>query len=252
MTSIGEDITKRLIETSELKKGMKILDLGCGNGEVTFLLSSFIGADGLVVGIDNNEHAIENAKKKSNELGFPNLHFHVVDITKDFKINYTNFDAIIIRRVLMYLPNVRQTVLTAIKYLKPKGLFLAQENDISLTPIGLTSMPLHKKVIGRIRKTLESENVNINMGFDLYSVLTDTGLVVKKIWAEAVLSTPNQPTPWSFLTQVMQDRMINNNVINDVSELELDTLTERLSEERNQNINTFITDLVFCIIAQKQ
>ena len=252
MASIGEEITIKLIETADLKKGMKILDLGCGNGDVTFLLSSFIGAEGLVVGLDSNEHAIENAKKKANELGLSNLHFLVADITRNFEINYTNFDAIIVRRVLMYLPNVKQTVLTAIRYLKPKGLFLAQENDLALMPIGLASMPVHEKVIDRIRKTLERENVNFNMGFDLNSILTDTGLVVEKIWAEAVVSTPNQPTPWAFLTQVMKDRMMNNKVINDASELELDTLTERLNEERTQSINTFISDLVFCVIARKQ
>lgn len=251
MANIGEDITRKLIESGGIKPGMKILDLGCGDGNVTFLLSNYIGTDGIVVGIDSNENAIDNAKKKSKELGLSNLYFCVGDITQDFKIKHSNFDAIIVRRVLMYLSNPKSTIATAIKYLKPNGIFLAQENNISQTPIGLESMPHHIKIIDLIRKTLEKENVNFNMGFELITFLTNSGLKVEKIWAEAVLSTPNQPTPWAFLAQVMKDRMLTHNVINDVSELELGILGERLTNERMENTRTFISDLVFCAVARK-
>lgn len=252
MANIGEDITRKLIESGEIKPGLKILDLGCGNGNVTFLLSRYIGSDGIVVGIDSNPHTIEDAKKKSKELGLSNLHFCVGDITQDFKIEHSNFDTIIVRRVLMYLLNPEKTIATAIKYLKPNGIFLAQENNISLTPIGLESMPQHKKIIDLIRKTLEKENVNFNMGFDLNTILTNSGLRVEKVWAEAVLSTQNQHTPWAFLAQVMKDRMLIHKVIKDVSELELETLEERLANERMENNRTFISDLVFCAVARKE
>ncbi len=250
MASIGEDITRKLIERGEIKSGMKILDLGCGEGNVTFLLSNYVGSEGIVVGIDSNENAIDNAKKKSKELGLSNLYFIVGDITQDFKIEHSNFDVIIVRRVLMYLSNPQSTIATAIKYLKPNGIFLAQENNISQTPIGLESMPHHKKINDLIRKTLERENVNFNVGFELNTILTNTGLKVENVWAEAVLSTPNQPTPWSFLAHVMKNRMLTHKVISDVSELELETLGERLTNERMENSRTFISDLVFCAVAR--
>lgn len=250
MASIGDDITRKLIERGEIKSGMKILDLGCGDGNVTFLLSNYVGPEGIVVGIDSNENAIDNAKKKSKELGLSNLYFIVGDITQDFKIEHSNFDVIIVRRVLMYLSNPQSSIATAIKYLKPNGIFLAQENNISQTPIGLESMPHHKKINDLIRKTLERENVNFNLGFELCTILTDSGLKVENVWAEAVLSTPNQPTPWFFLAQVMKDRMLTHKVISDVSELELETLGERLTNERMENTRTFISDLVFCAVAR--
>ena len=59
MANIGEDITRRLIEAGNIKSGMKVLDLGCGDGNVTFMLSKYIGSDGIVVGIDSNENAIK-------------------------------------------------------------------------------------------------------------------------------------------------------------------------------------------------
>ncbi|WP_321289549.1 class I SAM-dependent methyltransferase [uncultured Sunxiuqinia sp.] len=250
MASIGEDITRKLIERGGIKSGMKILDLGCGEGNVTFLLSNYVGSEGIVVGIDSNENAIDNARKKSIELGHSNLYFIVGDITQDFKIEHSNFDVIIVRRALMYLSNLQSTIVAAIKHLKPNGIFLAQENNISHVPIGLESMPHHKKINDLIRKTLERENVNFNLGFELNTILTNAGLTVENVWAEAVLSTPNQPTPWFFLAQVMKDRMLTHKVISDVSELELEILGERLTNERMENSRTFISDLVFCAVAR--
>lgn len=251
MASIGDDITRRLIKEGGIKPGMKILDLGCGNGNVTFLVSEFIGSNGLVLGIDSNENAIISAKKKSIELKLSNTDFHTQDITKSFELEHSDFDAIIVRRVLMYLPNPENTIRLASKYLKKDGLFLVQENDMSLIPIGLDSMPQHKKIIDLIKRTLEKENVNLNMGFDLNNILSNSGLKVQRVWAEATLSTRNQETPWAFLAEVMKERMLNQKVINDFSELGLETIKERLTNERLENDRTFISDLVFCGIGKK-
>lgn len=251
MASIGEDITRKLIEYGKIKPGMKVLDLGCGSGDISFLISGYVGTEGTVVGIDNNENAISNATNKLQESGLTNLSFYVKDLTQDFEFDNRDFDAIIVRRVLMYLPDVENVIKAAAQYLKTDGVFLAQENDISLTPIGLKSMPIHRKIIRLIRETLKKENVNFKMGFDLFSVLTNANLRVEKIWAEAALSTPTQHTPWAFLASVMKERMIANKVIKDIAELELNNLETRLSEERSKSDRTFISDLVFCAIARK-
>jgi SAM-dependent methyltransferase len=250
MANIGEEITRKLIESAGIKLGMRIMDLGCGNGNVSFLLSGYVGPDGIVVGVDANETAIKDAIGKSVEDGISNTNFFVEDITKGFKNEYSDFDAIIVRRVLMYLQNPVETITKATKCLKPNGVFLVQENDLSLTPIGFHSMPLHEKIIKLITRTLESENVNFKMGFDLNAVLANSGLKIEKIWAEAVLSTQNQHTTWAFLADVMKDRMLKHSIISNVAELELDTLSDRLYAERMKNTNTFISDMVFCAIAR--
>lgn len=251
MASIGEDITKKLIENVEISQNMKILDLGCGNGDVSFLISKYIGNNGIVVGIDSNKNVISNAINKSKEFGLSNTNFILGDLTEDFQIEYSDFDVVIVRRVLMYLSNPIKTITNAIRYLKPNGIFLVQENDVSLTPINLEFMPEHKKIIEYIRKTLEKENVNFKIGFDLNSILTSCGLSVEKIWAEAVLSTPEQHTPWAFLAKVMKERMLMHNVISNESELDLENLSDKLYKERISNNITFISDLVFCAIGRK-
>ncbi len=44
--------------------------------------------------------------------------------------------------------------------------------------------------------------------------------------------------------------MLTHKVISDVSELELEALGERLTNERMENTRTFISDLVFCAVAR--
>ncbi len=251
MAKIGENITIQLIESANISSDMKILDLGCGDGDVTILLSKYIDSNGLVIGIDRNEKAIESAKNKVKSLGISNIEFTVGDITEDMILERGSFDAVTVRRVMMYQSDPKKILDSICDILKPDGLFLIQENNIAHTPIGLESMPLHKKIIGLIHNTLEKENVNFNIGFELNSLLTDSGFQVEKIWSEAILSTPGQHTPWAFLANVMQERMLASNVIKDVSELDLENLDQRMYQERNENKRTFISDLVFCVIAKK-
>jgi ubiquinone/menaquinone biosynthesis C-methylase UbiE len=57
--------TERLLKDAGISTGMKVLDIGCGNGEVSFLVSKIIGESGKVVGVDIDNQAITNARKRS-------------------------------------------------------------------------------------------------------------------------------------------------------------------------------------------
>ena len=53
-----------LINSLELKKGEKVLDLGCGSGYLTKAIADHVGPDGKVLGIDPDESCIDIAKVK--------------------------------------------------------------------------------------------------------------------------------------------------------------------------------------------
>jgi cyclopropane fatty-acyl-phospholipid synthase-like methyltransferase len=51
---IVRPITERLLRQAGLKPGMRVLDLGCGIGDVSLLAAGVVGPSGLVVGVDQS------------------------------------------------------------------------------------------------------------------------------------------------------------------------------------------------------
>ncbi|WVQ85734.1 hypothetical protein IAT38_007901 [Cryptococcus sp. DSM 104549] len=47
------------------QKGDKIIDLGCGTGELTVNLKKVVGEEGVVIGVDANQSMLDSASKKS-------------------------------------------------------------------------------------------------------------------------------------------------------------------------------------------
>jgi ubiquinone/menaquinone biosynthesis C-methylase UbiE len=104
--------------TKYLKKGDKILDIGCGSGRD----SIFLAKQGFEVwGIDISKEAIKKAKEKFRAK---NLHFLVGDI-KDLKFKDEFFDAVYSGWVLQSIP-LKKASLEIFRVLKKGGVaFLA-------------------------------------------------------------------------------------------------------------------------------
>src|ERR1700683_349428 len=58
----SEPLTRRLFHEAGMKAGMRVLDVGCGSGDVSFLVASIVGETGEVVGADRAAAAVERAR----------------------------------------------------------------------------------------------------------------------------------------------------------------------------------------------
>src|SRR5258708_14382184 len=58
-------ITTRLLKEAGIRPGMKVLDVGCGAGDVTMLAAKLVGESGTVLGIDRSEAAIDAARART-------------------------------------------------------------------------------------------------------------------------------------------------------------------------------------------
>jgi precorrin-6B methylase 2 len=54
MTTAGQGFTSRLLVDAGISQGMRVLDVGCGSGNVAFLLSGLVVETGEVVGVDHD------------------------------------------------------------------------------------------------------------------------------------------------------------------------------------------------------
>src|SRR5208337_5280181 len=73
--SILRPITERLLRGAGIGRGMRVLDLGCGAGDVSMLAAELVGAAGSVVGIDRSQEAIAVARERAQTARLGNIDF---------------------------------------------------------------------------------------------------------------------------------------------------------------------------------
>lgn len=92
--------TERLLQTAGIRPGMRVLDLGCGAGDVSMLAADMVGASGSVVGIDRNAQVLGVARERAQAGGFAHISFRQASV--DTFSDPRPFDFVIGRYVLMY------------------------------------------------------------------------------------------------------------------------------------------------------
>jgi ubiquinone/menaquinone biosynthesis C-methylase UbiE len=55
-------LTERMLRSAGVRPGLHVLDVGCGVGDVSFLVSEIVGEQGSVVGVDVDPDALKVAE----------------------------------------------------------------------------------------------------------------------------------------------------------------------------------------------
>ncbi|RYG57301.1 MAG: class I SAM-dependent methyltransferase, partial [Alphaproteobacteria bacterium] len=132
---------------------MRVLDVGCGNGELSRAVAELVGPEGNVVGLDGSPAAIEAARSETEQTGLKNIVYVVKDLST-LKFGANSFDCIVGRRVLMYVPSAQNVIADLVAILRPGGTMAFQEHDATLTPGRSGSWPLHDQVYNWIWETV--------------------------------------------------------------------------------------------------
>src|ERR1700746_2780919 len=65
--------TARFLEDAGISRGMKVLDVGTGAGDVALLVADLVGEQGTVIGVDFNPELIETARARVAAAGLENV-----------------------------------------------------------------------------------------------------------------------------------------------------------------------------------
>ncbi len=120
-----EPLTRRLIRECGIEPGMRVLDLGCGPGDVAMLVAEAVGPSGKVLGVDGAPRAVETARRRAGEAGLAHVEFVVGDDQQLF--NHPPFDAAIGRCVLIHQPDPAATVRRTAAAVHPGGFVAFME-----------------------------------------------------------------------------------------------------------------------------
>src|SRR5438876_9844614 len=120
--------TRQLFEEAGISRGMRVLDVGCGSGDVTFLAADLVGLSGEVVGVDRERTAVDWANARAHRRGTRNLNFIEGD-PAEMELDQ-QFDAIVGRLVVMYYQDPVDTIRKLIQHVRLEGLIVFQTLDM--------------------------------------------------------------------------------------------------------------------------
>jgi demethylmenaquinone methyltransferase / 2-methoxy-6-polyprenyl-1,4-benzoquinol methylase len=116
---------ERAVDRAEVGPGSDALDACCGTGDLAFELRRRIGPDGRVVGSDFSEPMLEQARRKSGELGLP-VEFGWADAL-DLPYGDASFDAVTIGFGARNLADLEQGIAEMARVLRPGGRLVILE-----------------------------------------------------------------------------------------------------------------------------
>lgn len=175
-----DEVNSAVLQSLLPKKCDGIVDLGCGDGRFTKLLSLKFPD---VIGIDLSEKIIKTAKRNN-----PSVVFYKHDLEKGLPEFNKKLDVICAKLLLMYIKDINKLVLDSFNSLKKGGVFIVSvthpnkwvtDEDMNYYkdyPVNATIAENNNLVISFIPRTIENYiNTFTKFGFKL-DVLLETGV----------------------------------------------------------------------------
>jgi SAM-dependent methyltransferase len=127
------------------KRGVRILDVGCGFGLETLRLAREVQGQGLVAGVDLSQEFIDIARQRASAESL-DIDFRVADAAS-LPFDDAHFDCVRAERLLIYIEDVTAALGEMWRVLKTGGRVALIEPDFSTTTINVSNRALVRKVM---------------------------------------------------------------------------------------------------------
>src|SRR5215831_13648815 len=171
---IFRPLTERMLRSAGIGAGMDVLDIGCGAGDVSFLVSALVGADGSVTGVDLNGDAVGVAEQRRAAQGITNVLFRRADARS--LDSGPVFDAAVGRFVLMFLPDPTEALRLFAERVRRGGILAFCEQAASVTATSAGQQPVLAALLALFTTTFERSGARPDIGAELYPRMRDAGL----------------------------------------------------------------------------
>ncbi len=167
--------TRRLLEDAGIAEGMKVLDVGSGAGDVALLAAELVGPTGSVIGVDQDPGVLDTARARAEASGLSNISFHAGDLREG--VTGDDFDAVVGRLVLLYVPDPAGTLRVLIERLKPGGIVAFGEfNFLPESMVTYPPTPSGESLWTWMQAVVRGIGLDPATGYHLRNTFLDAGL----------------------------------------------------------------------------
>ena len=230
--------TRALFTAAGIRPGMRVLDMGCGAGDVAFAAAELVGRDGLVVGLDRSPQAVARARIRAAQRGLTQVRFVEGDIHEPAPGG--PFDAIIGRLVLMYVPDPAAVLRQQATVLRPGGLVAPVEFDLA-TARALPATPLVSQAHAWLTEAFTRAGIQPSLGPRLWGVLREAGLRPLGMLGVQPHFGPDDSDGAALLAGIIRTAtpLIERTGVATAEEIGAENFLQRLTTELQQNAAVF-------------
>lgn len=229
-------VTERVLHAAGLGPGMRVLDAGCGTGDVTLLAAELVGPVGTVVGVDREPTVLATAASRVRARGWDHVAFHRADLS-DLP-DSEPFDAVVGRLVLMYQRDPGATLRRLMTLVRPGGS-LAFVEIVLVAGQPAPGRALFHHTYQLVTDAFARSGAHPDMGLRLAAAFHNAGLPAPELLFHPV--TPIGPDPaWlAMLAGVTRSLLpaIDRFGLATAESVGIDTLLDRLLAEAETSDN---------------
>jgi SAM-dependent methyltransferase len=225
-------LTRRLFSEAGVGPGMRVLDIGCGVGDVSLLAASLVGPEGEVVGVDRDPLALANATERIRALEPTNVTFVEGDI-RDLDFDRP-FDAAVGRFVLMYLADPVAALRRVAGHVRPGGVVAFQEYHFADGSLSYPRAALWERTGELLLETFRRAGTEMGMGLKMYPAFVAAGLPAPHIRVERPAGGGPEYQGYGYVAGVVRSLLPmaqKFGVVAGTEEVGIETLHERLRDE---------------------
>ncbi len=225
-----EPFTMQFFRDAGVTGGMRVLDVGSGSGDVSFLVARMVGPGGQVVGVERAPIAVEVATRRAADLDVSNVDFIIGDAaTLTFE---ESFDAVVGRFVLQFCPDPSTVLRQLAKQVRPDGIIAFQEVDWAGCH-SLPESPTFSQCVQWGSQAIQRSGADPHIGLKLPATFTAAGLPQPTLSLRAAIGAGPDDPVYASIAGLIRTLLpaIEQLGIASAEEVGVDTLAERLSDE---------------------
>ncbi len=220
--------TRRFLLAAGIAPGMRVLDVGCGAGDVALLAAELVGPTGAVVGVDRDPGVLAVACERATANPWATF------VQADFRALPVEglFDAVIGRCVLAHQADPVAALRSLLPHLRPGGIVAFQEPDMDHAA-AVPPLPTFDRATGWIRATFARGGGHPRMGTELFATFAAAGLPAPTMQFDARIGGGPDDPAYDRIAAVVRSLLpkMEEWGIATADEVRIETLADRLRAE---------------------